>query len=49
MLVKLATVVGGDQKAPLSIAITPKFRRGRYSIPWIAPLYPWSVPYSAES
>ena len=26
---------------------TPKFKEGRYSIPWIAPLYPWSLPYYA--
>ena len=29
--VKLATVVEGDQKAPFSIATTPKCREGRYS------------------
>ena len=39
-IVKLATVVEGDQKAPFSIATTPKCRGGRYSFPWIAPLYP---------
>ena len=38
--VKLATVVEGDQKAPFSIATTLKCRGGRYSFPWIAPLYP---------
>ena len=31
-----------------TIATTPRCRRGRYSIPWIAPLYPWSVSYNAE-
>ena len=41
---KLATVVEGDPKAPLSIATTPRCRGGCYSFPWIAPLYPWSVP-----
>ena len=46
--VKLATVVEGDQKAPFSIATTPKGRRGRYFFPWIASLYPWHVPYTAE-
>ena len=46
--VKLATVVEGDQKAPFSIATTPKWR-GRYYFPWIAPLYSWYVPYVAES
>ena len=38
--VKLATLVEGDLKAPFSIATTPKCRGGRYSFPWIAPLYP---------
>ena len=38
--VKLATLVEGDQKAPFSIATTPRCRGGRYSFPWIAPLYP---------
>ena len=38
--VELATVVEGDQKAPFSIATTPRCRGGRYSFPWIAPLYP---------
>ena len=38
--VKLATIVEGDLKAPFSIATTPRRRGGRYSIPWIAPLYP---------
>ena len=37
---KLVTVVEGDPKAPFSIATTPRCRGGRYSIPWIAPLYP---------
>ena len=36
----LAIVVEGDQKAPFSIATTPRWRGGRYSFPWIAPLYP---------
>ena len=46
--VKLATIVEDDPKAPFSLATTLGWRRGRYSIPWIAPLYPWSVPYNAE-
>ena len=46
--VKLATLVEGDPKAPFSIATTRRCR-GRYSIPYIAPLYPWSLPYSAKS
>ena len=46
--VKLATIVEGDPKAPFSIATTQRCRGGRYSIPRIAPLYPWTVPYNAE-
>ena len=46
--VKLVTVVKGDQKAPFSIATTPRCKGGRYSFSWIAPLYPWYVPYIAE-
>ena len=45
---KLATLVEGDPKAPFSIATTPRCRGGCYSFPWIAPLYPWSLPYNAE-
>ena len=38
----VTTIVGveGDQKVPFSIATTPRCRGGRYSFPWIAPLYP---------
>ena len=43
--IKLATIVESDQKAPFSIATTPRCSEGRYSFPWIAPLYPWYVPY----
>ena len=46
--IMLATFVEGDLKAPFSIATTPRCRRECYSIPWIAPPYPWSSPYSAE-
>ena len=35
----LAIVVEGDQKAPFSIATTPRCRGARYSYLWIAPLY----------
>ena len=35
----LATLVEGAPKVPLSIATTPRCRGGRYSIPWIIPLY----------
>ena len=45
---KLATLVESDLKAPFPIATTPMCRGGRYSFPWIAPLYPWSLPYIAE-
>ena len=45
---KLATIVKGDPKVPFSIATTPGCRGGRYFIPGIAPLYPWSSPYSVE-
>ena len=31
-----------------SIATTPRCREGHYSFPWIAPLYPRSIPYNAE-
>ena len=48
LLVELATVVENKPKAPFSIATTPRCRRGRYSFPGIAPLYPWCVPYNAE-
>ena len=45
--VKLAIVVEGDPKAPLSIATTPWCKEGRYSFSWVAPLYLWFVPYNA--
>ena len=47
--VKLATVVEVDPKAPFSIATIAKCMRECYSLPWIAPFYPWYVPYNAES
>ena len=47
-LLKFATLVEDDQKAPFSIATTLRCEEGRYSFPWIAPLYPWYVPYIAE-
>ena len=46
--VKLVTIVEGDLKALLSMATTPRCRRGCYSFLWIAPFYPWSIPYNAE-
>ena len=36
----LEIIVEGDPKAPFSIATTPRYWGGRYSIPWIALLYP---------
>ena len=48
IIVKLSPFVEGDQKAPFSIATTPRCREGRYSFPWIASLYPWYIPYIAE-
>ena len=36
---KLTTIVKVNPKAPFSIAITPRCSGGRYSFPWIAPLY----------
>ena len=45
--VKLATVVECDPKDLFSIA-TLMCKGGHYSFPWIALLYPWSVPYNAE-
>ena len=39
---KLSTLIEGNPKAPFSIATTLRCRGRLYSIPWIAPLYPWS-------
>ena len=38
--VKLVSVVEGDQKAPFSIATTPRCMGEHYPFPWIASLYP---------
>ena len=46
--VKLSPFVKGVPKNHFSIATTPRYMGGRCSIPWIAPLYPKSVPYHAE-
>ena len=46
--VQLATVVEGNPNAPFSIATTPRCRGGRYSFPWIVPLYPLYVPHNAK-
>ena len=45
---KVGDLSRGDPKAPFPIATTLRFRGGRYSFPWIAPLYTWYVPYIAE-
>ena len=45
---KLATLVVGNPEPPFSIATTLRCRGGRYFLPRIAPLYPWSPHYSAE-
>ena len=34
------TIVEGDPKAPFSISTPTRYMGGRYSFPWIAPLYP---------
>ena len=47
-IVKLSTLVEGDPKAPFSIATTPRYKGGCYTFLWIAPLYPWSLPYNVE-
>ena len=45
----MATVVEGDQKAPFSIATTPKCRGGRYSFPSIRTLYCWVLSKEVSS
>ena len=47
-IIKLATIVEGDPRAPFSIATPPRCTEGRYSFPWIAPLYSASIPFNAE-
>ena len=44
--VKLATLVEGDPKATFSIATARGVGEG--TIPRIAPLYPWSLPYNNQ-
>ena len=46
--VKLVTRVEKDPKTPFSLATTPRCKRRHNSFPWIALLYPWSIPYYAE-
>ena len=33
----------GRPESFFSLATTPRCRGGHYSLPWIAPLYPWSI------
>ena len=47
-LVNCLTVVKGNMKTQFSIASTPRCRGRHYSFSWIAPLYPWSIPYNAD-
>ena len=42
---KLVTINKDDPKAPLSLATIPSCKGQCNSFPWIAPFYPWSVPY----
>ena len=44
----LTIEVKGAPKARFSVATTTRCRGGRYSFPWITPLYPLYVPYNAE-
>ena len=46
--VMLSTLVEGDPRAPFSIATTPQCNGERYSIPWIAPLYPYRIMLSVK-
>ena len=46
--VKLASIVEGDLKVPISIATTPRCRGGHKSFPWIGLLYPWYIPNNAK-
>ena len=39
-LIKLATLGKFDPMSPISIATTQRCGGWRYSIPWIAPIYP---------
>ena len=41
-------VVGDRRRGLPEIATTSRCMGGRYSFPWIAPLYPWNVSYNAE-
>ena len=45
---KVGDLSQGWPKAPFLIDTTPRCWGGHYTFPWIAPLYPWSLPYIAE-
>ncbi len=45
---KLVDRSRGWPDGSFSIATTPRYRGGHNSFPWIAPLYPWSLPYKAK-
>ena len=47
--VKLATVIEGDQKAPFSIATTPRCKGGRYSFLLIHTLFCWVLSKEVSS
>ena len=42
-------LIEDDQKAPFSIATTPRYKGGSYSFLWIAPLYPWVLSKEVSS
>ena len=46
--IKFVTLIKDSPNAPFSIATTPRCTGGCSYNPWIAPFYPWSLPYSAE-
>ena len=48
IVVKLVTFCRGWLAAFFSLATIPRSKGGRYSVPWIAPVFPWSLPYNCE-
>ena len=46
--VKLATLFRGEPKGLFLIATTQRCSGENYSIPWIASLYSWFLPWNAE-
>ena len=45
---KVGNLSKSDPEAPFSIATTPRSRKGRYSIPLIALLYPYLIVLSVQ-